>query len=324
LEVTFINVGYGDAILIQKRGFTMLLDGGSALAEEFEGYPHRIPAAEYLEAAGIEGIDVLVISHIHEDHVCGLERILEKIPAKEILLPFSPELFRERREVAPKEGAPKSSFLFARALNAVGQILSKAEDAGSAVRQISAGYERQLPGDMRLRVLGPKAEVCGEFEDMLREVYGLEDPTELLTRMDWRSNDTSLLVHLEGDGIGCLLAADNCPGNWSFSLPQNENVLKLPHHGQKDCFSKELFSKMPLRAVVTTASSDRRYNSANQAVYEELLKLHPRVQLLFTDEREYLPYFSNPEGSQGIKLVMDSGRITTEFIKIKTKRRKET
>jgi len=73
---------------------------------------------------------------------------------------------------------------------------------------------------------------------------------------------------------------------------------------------------MPLRAVVTTASSDRRYNSANQAVYEELLKLHPRVQLLFTDEREYLPYFSNPEGSQGIKLVMDSGRITTEFIKI--------
>ena len=77
MEMTFINVGYGDAILVQNQGFTLLLDGGSSLPEEFEGFEYRIPAVEYLKAQEIEQIDLLVISHIHEDHVCGLEAILE-------------------------------------------------------------------------------------------------------------------------------------------------------------------------------------------------------------------------------------------------------
>ena len=76
---------------------------------------------------------------------------------------------------------------------------------------------------------------------------------------------------------------------------------------------------MPLEYVITTASSDRRYNSANRQVYEALRKLHPNVKFLFTDEREYPPFFSRPDGFQAIKLVMDSGRIEPEFIKINKK-----
>ena len=73
---------------------------------------------------------------------------------------------------------------------------------------------------------------------------------------------------------------------------------------------------MPLKAVMTTSSSDRRHNSANQEVYEALRRLHPQVRFLFTDERDYPPYFSQPDGFQAIKLVMDSGNVTPEFIKI--------
>ena len=77
--VTVINVGYGDAILFQlKNGYTALLDGGSALESEFEGDSYRIRSADYLARQQIEHLNAVIISHIHEDHVCGLEAVLQQ------------------------------------------------------------------------------------------------------------------------------------------------------------------------------------------------------------------------------------------------------
>ena len=319
MEMTFINVGYGDAILVQSQGYTLLLDGGSALPEEFEGFAHRIPAVEYLERTHVSRIDLLLISHIHEDHVCGLEPILERIPVGEIRIPFDLNLFADAEEVMPNRSAPRSVHLFSAALNVMGRLLRKAEERGIPVKSLQYGDRLDLPGALKLSVLAPDAANRQRFEALLRSAFSMEDPTEALVEMDKTSNDTSLLLKLECDGIGCLLAADSCPRNWNgadFSLFKNENVLKLPHHGQKDSFSEIFMKNMPLEVVVTTSSSDRRYNSANREVYDALRKLHPQVKLLFTDERDYPPYFSQPEGFQAIKLVMDSGKISTEFIKI--------
>lgn len=74
---------------------------------------------------------------------------------------------------------------------------------------------------------------------------------------------------------------------------------------------------MPLEYVITTASSDRRYNSANLEVYERLTQWRaPKPpKFLFSDERSYPPYFSRPEGFQAITLEIDSGVITPKFIK---------
>ena len=47
MEVTVINVGYGDAILVETDdGHRLLLDGGSALTSEFEGDPYRIRSSD--------------------------------------------------------------------------------------------------------------------------------------------------------------------------------------------------------------------------------------------------------------------------------------
>ena len=76
---------------------------------------------------------------------------------------------------------------------------------------------------------------------------------------------------------------------------------------------------MPLEIVITTSASDRRYNSANPEVYERLVAMHQGrapLRFLFSDEREYPPYFSQPEGFQAITLVVDSGKIVPGFIKI--------
>ena len=218
----------------------------------------------------------------------------------------------------PDETAPRSAHLFSKALNVIGRMMQRATTQNIPVSPLQCGDKLELPGDLTLSVLAPERKNCERFEYLLREVYSMDDPTEALVEMDRTSNATSLLIDLACNGVHCLLAADSVPANWSevdFSSLKNANVLKLPHHGQLDSFDERFMKDMPLKYVITTASSDRRYNSANKVVYESLQKLHPDLNFLFTDEREYSFYFSYPEGFQAIKLAMNSGLISPIFVK---------
>ena len=79
MTLTFFNVGYGEAALLQCPDpsrpdgvFTALIDGGGAEASEFaDRSSGRIPVQEYL-AAHPARIDLMVSTHTHEDHICGL------------------------------------------------------------------------------------------------------------------------------------------------------------------------------------------------------------------------------------------------------------
>ena len=144
--------------------------------------------------------------------------------------------------------------------------------------------------------------------------------TNLLTELDATSNRTSTLLRFETEGIVFLSAADSCPSEWdevpSFLL-KNENVLILSHHGQIDSISEQFMKDMPLEYVITTASSDRRYNSSNPEVYRSLSQWrspHP-LRFIFFDKQGYLPYFSQPDGFQAINFKINSGKIIPEFIK---------
>ena len=82
LTVTFVNVGYGEAILLECPDsskpdgvFTALIDGGSAEDSEFaDRSSGRVRIEEYLKKRGIRRLDLAVSTHIHEDHLCGLLR----------------------------------------------------------------------------------------------------------------------------------------------------------------------------------------------------------------------------------------------------------
>lgn len=326
MRVTIINVGYGDAILFQaENGYTALLDGGSALPGEFQGDPYRIPGAAYLQAAGIQHLDALLISHIHEDHVCGLEPILRQVSVGQFFVPYPLEPFRQGREVRPGPDAPRSVPLYTNALNAYRRIVLSAREKGVPVTVLKAGDALELTRGLDMQVLAPKAAVTERYLALVEQLYRTEDAalaTKLLGQLDGMSNQTSLLLRFQMEGCAFLAAADSCPREWDEVpkiLLKNVNVLKLPHHGQIDSIDEHLMGEMALDYVITTSASDRRYNSANPAVYQRLSALYPedrRPRFLFSDEREYLPYFSQPDGFQAITLVMDSGKITPEFIKI--------
>jgi competence protein ComEC len=93
LEANILDVGQGDSIfLVSPHGKTMLIDGGGA----FRGFPGREehtgtdPGEEavspYLWSRGFKTIDVVALTHAHQDHLGGLTAILENFKVNELWL----------------------------------------------------------------------------------------------------------------------------------------------------------------------------------------------------------------------------------------------
>ena len=77
LTVTFMDVGQGDAILVQSpSGKNMLIDGGSAGKNDYIAKRYLLPV---IRKKGISRLDCLVLTHPHEDHVGGLPYLLKNI-----------------------------------------------------------------------------------------------------------------------------------------------------------------------------------------------------------------------------------------------------
>lgn len=67
-NITFIDVGQGDSALIECDGHFMLIDGGPKSSAD--------KVYSTLDDRNIRGLDYLVFSHLHEDHIGGLEKVL--------------------------------------------------------------------------------------------------------------------------------------------------------------------------------------------------------------------------------------------------------
>lgn len=76
LTIHFIDVGEGDAILVQSQGEFALVDTGGLLS----GYK----LLEYLESQGINSIKYLILTHLHPDHTSGVFFILPRLKAENI------------------------------------------------------------------------------------------------------------------------------------------------------------------------------------------------------------------------------------------------
>lgn len=76
LQVHFIDVGQGDAILIDFGTMEILIDGGG-----------RLPGViDYIETYVDDSIEVMVATHPHADHIGGLIEVLNRFDVDEIWL----------------------------------------------------------------------------------------------------------------------------------------------------------------------------------------------------------------------------------------------
>ncbi|MBS4022985.1 MAG: MBL fold metallo-hydrolase [Dethiobacter sp.] len=77
MKVHFIDVGQGDAILVQTPTQNILIDGGD----------RGNTVVNYLRNLGVNSLDVVIGTHPHADHIGGLINVMQSIPVKEVIDP---------------------------------------------------------------------------------------------------------------------------------------------------------------------------------------------------------------------------------------------
>ena len=217
LKLTFVNVGYGEAALLECPDpdfpggtFVMVIDGGSAEAEEYrDSATGRIPLDQYLSLRGVDHIDLMAATHVHEDHLCGLLPAAEKLPPAALWQTLPPEFCRSMRTLdIPAEGLTPSRSKFLRALNdyrrlCLGQSCPR--------HRPLAGMELRLCRDLLVRVLGPSRAQAEKLASSCRALYEEADPSafwQRLDQLDAAMNNYSLILLLEYRGTRILLPGD--------------------------------------------------------------------------------------------------------------------
>ena len=77
-SIEFIDVGQGDAALVECDGKRMLIDGGDKSAGD--------KIYKMLENEGIQHLDILAVSHLHADHIGGLAKVLTYVSSIDLTL----------------------------------------------------------------------------------------------------------------------------------------------------------------------------------------------------------------------------------------------
>ena len=123
LRVEVLDVGQGDAILLQPAGApAVLVDGG----------PPGDGLQRKLEQSGVDRLGAAVVTHDQSDHAGGIEELLGSMPIGRLVFG------RARRD-----------------------LLSQARLAGASPRRVAAGSELRS-GALRLQVLWPPPELLGD------------------------------------------------------------------------------------------------------------------------------------------------------------------
>jgi competence protein ComEC len=149
LHVSFLDVGQGDAILIQTpNGQDILIDGGPDLQKINLELSEKLPFWD-------RTIDLVVCTQPHADHVTGLIEVLQRYKVKQVLEP----------------GVSYNSSTYQEWLNVV-------EDKGIEYDIARAGQEINLGNGIEIEVLNPP-EVL--FEETSHDV----DNNGVVLRLTW-------------------------------------------------------------------------------------------------------------------------------------------
>ena len=90
LELSVLDVGQGDSLLVvSPGGKTLLIDGGGAFGG-FGGQtsrgidPGEEAVSPYLCSRGFQKLDVVALTHAHQDHLGGLSSVLENFHVEQL------------------------------------------------------------------------------------------------------------------------------------------------------------------------------------------------------------------------------------------------
>lgn len=235
LELLVLDVGQGDAILIRTpSGITALVDGGGyrRMDEQELFNAGRDVIVPHLRRQGIRRVDVVVVSHAHDDHLAGLLPVLEQLDVGMVV----------------DNGQPGTTPVWESYT-----ALVAARDVPRVV--VRAGHVIALDERTILEVLHPPRDLLVDGGDGLNN-------NSLVLRL--RYGDTAVLLtgDLEIAGQWYLLTS---------GADLRADVVKVPHHGSRLSLVSSLYRAVGARAAVIPVGTNN-YGHPHPDVVETLLQ----------------------------------------------------
>ena len=223
MTAAVLDVGQGQSVLIRLGDHYTLVDcGGDGPDDPGD------TAADCLQGLGRDRLDLLVLTHFHDDHANGVPELLERLSVSAIALPDVEEDSPLRREIltlAEEKGIP---LWWVRRDTTVelekGQLTlypplgaGEANELGLSVLAGAGGLDLLVTGDM-----------SGDVEGMLVEHAGLRDVELLVAGHHGSASSTSqaLLNALQPETAILSVGRDNAYGH-----PAPETLERLERAG---------------------------------------------------------------------------------------------
>jgi competence protein ComEC len=240
LRVDVIDVGQGDSVLVRTPGGgTLLVDAGGLPGElsgqRTEGSGMRV--VQYLRRAGVRRLDVLVLTHPHEDHCGGARAVVEKLPVRLVVTP-------------PVQEGIDAEY---------DRLLGFIRDRKIPVSTASAGDHLRLDPVVDIAVLSP-------FKPLSDEPGDFNDES-LVLLLDYRGKSLLLTGDIEQEGQRRLL---------QYGVTLKSDVLKVPHHGSAN-FLPAFLKRVQSKIAVVSVGSRNRFGQPSPATLRELERLGARV-----------------------------------------------
>lgn len=209
LEITFLDVGQGDCILLETSREKIMVDAGPRSASFDAGERIVVP---YLMQQRIGYLDMVFITHEDSDHLGGMRYLLANIPVGKIAVP---EVGERLTNEAWQEGLPQA-----------------VRSSSGGLLGLKAGDKIEYASGLSLEVLAPVTVISGTNGDSNNNSLVL-----LLDYLGWQ-------VLLTGDmGQEEMQQISNRGAGYAADF------IKIPHHGSKGSFDPSWFDRTNPRAV---------------------------------------------------------------------------
>lgn len=240
LEVHFLSVGQADSTYIAlPNGQNMLIDAGNNADGK--------PITDYLKKVGVTTIDWLIGTHPHEDHIGGLDVVIQSFAIGQVYMPWiADEMVPTTRTYEDVLDAIIEKELTATAAEA-GQVLIHDPKIGLKVEVLSPVHEKAYQD-------------LNDYSVALRITYGQK--TFLFTGDAEREPEQDML------DSGADLSAD---------------VLKAGHHGSSTSTMQAFFDRVSPSAAVISCGVDNDYGHPHRETLAMFNKA--KIDVYRTDEQ---------------------------------------